>query len=93
MPNILRNVGEQPADVYCDDQHYTIGPFDRLVLSDIENTHQLISMMSTVCSPSTTGGNVYIEHKDMNVSGNTDRSFTAGTVKYNRADPSQKKGF
>ena len=86
--NVIRNVGEHPIDACHEGQHYTIGPFDRLVLPDTGNTDILGSLASTACSGSTVGGNLYVEN-EMDVAGDKGNGFAAGTKIYSKQDPSQ----
>lgn len=90
--NVLRNTADYPMDGYYGEQHYTIGPFDRLVLPDIGDEDMMTSLMSTACAGSTVGSYLYPED-ELNPHGNLDRSFTAGDVQYGNQDTSQRKGF
>ncbi len=88
--NVIRNLGEHPIDCYNGEQHFTIGPFDRLVLPDIGDTNVFKSLMSTACSGSTTGGNLAVEHES-DVFGDKEISFTSGTVVFSNQDASQRR--
>ena len=90
--NVLRNTSGYPMDCEHDGIHYTIGPYDRLVLPDLGNEDVLVSLMSSACSGSTVGSHLYPED-GMTVRGDSGETFAAGAVTDHAQDSSQQNNF
>lgn len=90
--NVIRNVSGYPMDCEHNGIHYTIGPYDRIVLPDLGNNDLLISLMSSACSGSTVGSHLFAEDESA-VKGNTDEGFAAGPATDHKQDPSQQSNF
>ena len=79
-------------DCEHDGIHYTVGPYDRIVLPDLGNNDLLVSLMSAACSGSTVGSHLYPEG-DLSVRGDSGETFAVGAVDEHGQDSSQQNNF